>query len=86
MDSFNCKLCQEIGQRDPEKYNSVCIYCRNVSLMQELNDLQIKKSKQLHLQKKEKTDLLLKRKFAKLKGLEISKDITPEFEIPVKKY
>ena len=84
MDSFDCKLCQKIGQRDPEKLSVHLLLQCFIDARAEWPAN--KKSKQLYLQKKEKTDLLLKRKFAKLKGLEISKDTTPEFEMPVKKY
>ena len=78
MNSFCCKLCKGIGQGDPEKCNSLCIYCSNVLLTRDLNEIQTKKS--------QPTNLLQKRKNATLKGLETSKKITPEFEIPVEKY
>ena len=44
MNSFCCKLCKGIGQGDPEKCNSLCIYCSNVLLTRDLNEIQTKKS------------------------------------------
>ena len=39
MNSFCCKHCNGIGQGDPEKCNSLCIYCSNVLLTQDLSEL-----------------------------------------------
>ena len=44
------------------------------------------KQKKVNQIQSQPTNLLQKRKNATLKGLETSKKITPEFEIPVEKY
>ena len=51
-------------------------------MREELNELQTNKRKH-YLQSNEKINLVWKRKIAKLKGLKSSKDITPDFEMPV---
>ena len=82
MNSFCHKRCQGIGQGDPEKCKSLCIHCSNVPFTEKLNELQTKK-RELYLQNKEKTNLVLKRKNAKLKGQESSRDITANLEMSV---
>ena len=43
MNSFCWKLCKRIGQGDPEKCKSLCIYCSNVLLTTDLNEFKQKK-------------------------------------------
>ena len=84
MNSFCWKLCKRIGQEDPEKCKSLCIYCSNLLLTTDLNEFKQKKS--TISAKQRNNNLLQKRKSAILKSLETSKKITLEFEIPVEKY
>ena len=53
MNSFCCRLWKGIGQGDPEKCNPLCIYCSNVLLTQDLNELQTKKGNYICKTKKQ---------------------------------